>query len=280
VLQVLSVLNHFNLSAMEEDGADVAHLLLEAEKLAYADRAMYLADSDFVAVPIRGLLDSAYLTTRAQLVDIDRANSAPRAGNPDFRDPGMAPALPQPEHGTSQIVAIDDRGNAVTMTTTVQDSFGSRLMVRGFLLNDELTDFAFVPEIGGRKVANRVEGGKRPRSTMAPTFVFTPEGDLRIAAGSQGGGRIIGYVAQALVRMIDFGMTPQQAISAPHVQTTGVIAELEAGTAAAELADRLKARGHNVTAIVVQSGQQAVMVTPEGMVGGADPRREGAVAGD
>ena len=280
VLQTLSILGHFNIAGLDPDGIDVAHLLIESEKLAFADRAAYVADSDFVPVPIRGLLDPAYLTGRAQRVDIDHANPAPSAGNPNFRDPGLAPSLPQPEHGTSHIAVIDDFGNAVSMTTTLQDSFGSRLMVRGFLLNDALTDFAFMPELSGRKVANRPEGGKRPRSTMAPSIVFTPEGDLRIVAGSQGGARIIGYMAQALMRMIDFGMTPHQALAAPHIQTTNITAELEAGTGAAELADALKARGHVVAVFALESGQVAVSVTAEGMVGAADPRREGVVDGD
>jgi gamma-glutamyltranspeptidase/glutathione hydrolase len=280
VLQVLSVLGHFNLLALDPKGIDAAHLLIEAEKLADADRAAYLADSDFVPVPIRGLLDPAYLSSRAQLVDFDRANAAPSAGNPDFRDPGLAPALPQPEHGTSQLAVVDDFGNAVSMTTTLQDNFGSRLMVRGFLLNDALTDFASVPTLSGRKVANRVEGGKRPRTSMSPTIVFTPDGDLRIVTGSEGGGRIMFYVAQTLMDMIDFGMTPRQAMAAPHVQAAGVTAELEAGTPAAELADALKARGHSVSVVPLDSGQVAVALTSEGMTGAADPRREGVVGGD
>lgn len=280
VLQILGVLGHFNLQGLDPSGVDATHLLIEAEKLAYADRALYSADSDFVPVPIRGMLDPAYLTARAQLIDIDRANPAPRAGNPDFRDPGMAPALPQPEHGTSQIVAIDDDGNAVSMTTTVQDNFGARLMVRGLLLNDAMTDFAFTPEIGGHPVANRVEGGKRPRSSMSPTLVFSREGELRIAAGAQGGSRIPGFMAQVLMRMIDFAMTPQQALAAPHAQTTGVATELETGPLAADLAERLRARGQTVTVLALDSGQQAVVVTPEGMIGASDPRRDSAVAGD
>jgi len=280
VLQILGLLQHFNLAGRDPDSADVAHLLLEAEKLAYADRAMYLADSDFVPVPIRGLLDPAYLTQRAQAIDIDRANAAPRAGNPDFRNPGLAPMPPQPEHGTSHIAVVDDDGNAATMTTTVQDPFGARIMVRGFLLNDELNDFSFAPTQNGRTVANRVEGGKRPRSAMSPTLVFAPDGRLRIVAGSQGGGRIIGFVAQSLMRMIDFDMTPQQALSAPHIQTTGTVAELEADTRAADLAEALKARGQTVRVIPVDSGQQAILITPAGMLGGADPRREGVALGD
>lgn len=280
VLQILGLLQHFNLRAMPEDSPDTAHLLIEAEKLAYADRALYLADSDFVPVPVRGLLDPAYLTARAQAIDINKANAAPRAGNPDFRDPGLSPMLPQPEHGTSHIAVIDDDGNAATMTTTVQDPFGSRMMVRGFLLNDELNDFSFAPVLDGRPVANRVESGKRPRSAMSPTLVFGPDQRLRIVAGSQGGGRIIAFVAQQLMRMIDFDMTPQQALSAPHIQTTGTVAEIEDNPAAAQLAEALKARGQTVRILPVDSGQQAIMVTPNGLRGGADPRREGVAIGD
>ncbi len=280
VLQILGLLQHFNVAAMGPDTVDSTQLLIEAEKLAYADRALYLADSDFLPVPIRGLLDPAYLTVRAQLIDLDHANPQPRAGNPDWRDPGLAPAPWKPEHGTSQIAAVDDSGNAVTMTTTVQDPFGSRLMVRGFLLNDELNDFSFVPEIEGRRVANRVEGGKRPRSAMSPTLVFGPDGRLRLVAGSQGGGRIIGFVAQSLMRMIDFEMTPAAALAAPHMQTTGTVTELEAGTAAAGLADGLKARGQVLRISEIDSGQQAIAITRNGLLGGADPRREGVALGD
>lgn len=281
VAQILGMLDHFDLGAMDPEGVGVAQLLLEAEKLAYADRNKFVADEAFVTVPTHGLIDRAYLATRAKLISLERANPAPTAGEPSFGDEGLAPALLQPEHGTSQIVVIDDDGNAVSMTSTIQDPFGSRLMVHGFMLNDELTDFAFVPEIDGSKVANRVEGGKRPRSSMSPTLVFGKDAQLRIVTGSQGGNRIIGFVVQLLVRMIDFNMTPKNALAAPHIEITANIAtELEAGTYAALLAPMLTARGQAVSVTSVDSGQQAIMVTPAGMIGGADPRREGVVAGD
>lgn len=284
VLQTLGLLSHFDLGSFDPHGPDAAYLIVEAERLAYADRAMFLADSDFVRIPLRGLLDPDYLTNRAQLIDLDHANPAPRAGNPAWDlptvGPPQAPALAQQEHGTSHISVIDDAGNAISMTTTVQDAFGSRLLVRGFLLNNELTDFAFVPQRDGRAVANRLEPGKRPRSSMAPTLVFDEMGHLQIVVGSPGGGRIIGYVAQALVAMLDFGESPRQAVAEPHVQTLGSTADLEASTGAASLADALEARGQHAAKLPMESGLQAIEVTPSGLVGGADPRREGVALGD
>ncbi len=280
VLEILGLLEHADLAGHDLDSLDSVHLLLESERLAYADRNLYIADQDFIPVPIRGLLDPGYLTARAQLIDPDHANPAPRAGNPRFAQPNLAPSLPQPEHGTSHLAVVDDQGNGLTMTTTVQDAFGARLLTHGFLLNNELTDFSFAPQSNGRLVANRVEGGKRPRSSMAPTIVLGPDGKPRLLIGSQGGGRIIGFVAQALVRIIDGGMDPQDALNAARVQTTGGAAELEAGTNVAALADALRARGHVVNVLPVDSGMQAIAITPAGLIGGADPRREGVALGD
>ncbi len=276
VLEDLGLLEHFPLAAFAPDGADVAQLLIEAGKLTEADRALYLADDAFGPVPVRGLLSGAYLTARAQGIDLDHANPAPRAGNPSWRGPRLAPAATLPEHGTSQVDVVDGDGNAVSLTASLQDPFGAHLMVGGVLLNDALTDFSFVPAVRGRLVANRVAGGKRPRSAMAPTLVLGGDGGLRLVLGAQGGARIPGVIVQSLVRLLDFQQAPEQAVGGPLVLTLGTVAELEAGG----LAEALTARGQTVVVQPIDAGALAIAVTQAGLRGAADPRHEGIALGE
>jgi gamma-glutamyltranspeptidase/glutathione hydrolase len=279
VLQILGLVEHFDLAGLGP-GLDGLHVLLEASKLAFADRDLYLADADFVRVPMPGLLEEGYLTARAQAIRLDAAMAKAVAGNPPWREHApLAPDTSAERPGTSHLVVVDRAGNAVSMTTTIEAGFGSRLMAGGFLLNNELTDFAFTPEQNGRPVANRVEPGKRPRSSMAPTVVFDAARRPVLLLGSPGGSQIIGYVAQALVGVLDWGMTPQAAIAMGHVLSRNGPAELEAGTPAAALEPALAARGHQVQVKGLNSGLHAILIEPGRLESGIDPRREGAARG-
>jgi gamma-glutamyltranspeptidase/glutathione hydrolase len=279
--QILGLLEHFDLRGLAPTSLDAAHLLGEAGRLAFADRAQYLADDDFVRVPVRGLLDAAYLTGRAQGIDRDRAMAAPRAGNPPWRDAALAPQEEEFGSGTSHISVVDAWGDAVSLTVTIEAVMGSRVFVRGFLLNNELTDFSFLPEAAGRPIANRVEPGKRPRFSMSPTIVVDGGGRAVLVVGSAGGARIIGHVAQSVVGMLDWGLPPAEALALPRIGVTGTTAlELEAGSAAETIASALEARGHRPDIRVMESGLTAIRITPEGLLGAADPRREGVALGE
>ena len=280
--QILGILEHFDLPSLGPDNADSWHLIAEASKLAFADRARYMADADFVPVPVRGLLDPAYLTVRAQSIALDKALTTPiAAGNPPWRDGArFAPDHNRGRPGTSHISIVDSDGNAVSMTTTIEGAFGSQLMVRGFLLNNELTDFSFLPARDGRPIANRVEPGKRPRSSMAPTMVFDNDGSLKLVVGSPGGSRIIGYVAQTLIAVLDWGLDIQAAIDLGHVVNRNGATDLEAGTNAGRFQAALLTRGHEVRQRDLNSGLHGISVTKHGLRGGADPRREGVALGD
>jgi gamma-glutamyltranspeptidase/glutathione hydrolase len=281
VLQILGMLQRFDLKAMKPMSAEAVHLIAEAMRLAYADRGLYMADGDFVKVPAKGLVDPAYLAGRAALIAPGRAMEKAEPGDPPGREARLwgrdaSPELPS----TSHLVAVDARGNAVSMTTTIEDAFGARLMVEGFLLNNELTDFSFQPSDGGKPVANRVEGGKRPRSSMSPTLVFDGGGRLVLAVGSPGGSAIINYVAKTLIGVLDWGLDIQAAIELPNFGSRGGAAELEKGTAAEALKPALEAMGHKVAVVPFTSGLHGIAPTPSGLRGGADPRREGVALGD
>lgn len=280
-LSILGLLEHFDLGSLAPGSAEAVHLISEASRLAYADRARFLADSDFVAVPVRGLLDRGYLADRAALIDREQSMGTAEAGTPPFDDGGRRASEPGTEQfSTTHLSIIDSEGNAVSMTSSVESAFGSRLMVRGFMLNNQLTDFSFRPAVDGVAVANRVAPGKRPRSSMAPTLVFDSNGQLLLAVGSPGGSRIIGYVTQSLIAMLDWGLNAQQALDLPHhVNRNGPI-DLESGTSLADLKSALVERGHDVRLRSLNSGLHAIVVTPGGLEGGADPRREGVALGD
>ena len=280
VLQILGLVEHVDMAGLGPT-TDGFQALLEASKLAFADRNLYLADPDQVRVPVAGLLDQAYLTARAQQIRLDASIEKAVAGNPPWREAVLlAPDASDKAPGTSHIVIVDAEGNALSMTTTIESGFGSRLMTGGFLLNNELTDFSFLPEENGRPIANRVAPGKRPRSSMAPTIVFDRKGDPILLIGSPGGSQIIGYVAQALVGVLDWGLTPQQAVAAGHVLSRNGPAELEAGTEAATLEPALAARGQKVQVKPLNSGLHAIAIREGRLVSGVDPRREGEAQGE
>lgn len=263
------------------------HTYAEASRLAFADRAQYVGDPDFVAAPAgdwRSLLDPVYLRERARLIGPQRMPVAP-AGTPGGVQISLAPMPEQVEYGTSHISVVDAEGHAVSMTTTIEDAFGSRQMVRGFLLNNELTDFSFLPaDAAGRPIANRVEPGKRPRSSMSPTLVFDDQGRLAMTGGSPGGALIIHFTAKTLHGVLQWGLTPQRAIDLPNFGTTGGPVLLEQGRFPAGMVEALKGRGHDVREVEMTSGLQAISrgrdAGREVWRGGADPRREGIVLGE
>jgi gamma-glutamyltranspeptidase / glutathione hydrolase len=274
---ILGLLEPYRMGALRPQSPTALHLMTQASRLAYADRDVYMADPDFVEVPSDGLLDANYLKARSLEIDAGRDMGRAAPGMP----PGAAemPANgPGMEAGTSHLSIVDAQGNAVSMTTSVERSFGARIMAGGFVLNNQLTDFAFAPERDGAMVANRVEGGKRPRSSMAPTVVFDPDGALFAVLGSPGGARIIGYVAHTLVALIDWQLPMQAAIDLPRVTNRNGASELEAGTALETVVATFEAMGHEVTVQPMVSGLHGIRITNgHRLDGGADRRREGTV---
>ncbi len=283
VAAILGILERRGFATLALDSTAAAHVFAEAGRLAYADRA-FVADPAFVPAP-SWLLDPDYLARRAAEIADDRSLGTAKPGvpppTPAARKAAAAdtPALELP--ATSHFSIVDRDGSAVAMTASIEDAFGSRLLTAsGFLLNNELTDFAFVPVVDGKPVANRVEAGKRPRSAMAPTIVYDPQGRVFMVVGSAGGPSIINYVARTIVGVIDGRLDPQAAAALPFVGSRNGPTEVEAGTAAAALAPGLRALGHAVTVGPHPSGTQAIVRTDGGWIGGADPRRDGTVRGE
>ncbi|OYU12512.1 MAG: gamma-glutamyltransferase [Comamonadaceae bacterium PBBC1] len=293
--QILGMLGHTAAQDPEMAGSqpspDWLHRYTEASRLAFADRAQYVADPDFVSAPAgdwRSMLAPNYLRDRSQLIGTQAMKAAP-PGQPGGQTTSFAPMPAQTEYGTSHISVVDAQGRAVAMTTTIEAAFGSRRMVTtdpsrpgGFLLNNELTDFSLAPaDAQGRPIANRVEPGKRPRSSMSPTLVFDKAtGQLLMSGGSPGGAAIIHYTAKLLTGTLHWGLNAQQAIDLPNFGSLGGPTMLEAQRFERSTVEALKARGHEVREMEMTSGLQAIERTPKGWFGGADPRREGIVQGD
>jgi gamma-glutamyltranspeptidase/glutathione hydrolase len=280
--QILGMAENFDLRSLGPKNVESWRIIGDAQRLAFADRERYVADTDFVPLPIKGMLDKAYLSERASLLDGEKAlaNGAVKAGEPNWDHAllfGRDAALELPS--TSHFVIVDRQGNVVSMTTTIENGFGSRLMTNGFLLNNELTDFSFKTHDGGLPIANRVEPGKRPRSSMAPTIVMK-DGKPLLAVGSPGGSQIIGYVAQALIAYIDWGLPVEAIVAQPHLINRFGTYDIEAGTGAEDLVGPLKALGYEVKPGEMNSGLHAIEMSARGLAGSADPRREGAVFGD
>ena len=278
ILQILKMLERFPAPDLAPNSLREVHLFSQASRLAYADRSAYPADPDFVRVPVRALLDRRYLHRRSLLIDPARDMGTAAAGklHADF-----APQRAQERHGTSHMSIVDDRGVVVSMTTTVESAFGAEMVAKGFVLNNELTDFSFEPMRDGKPVANAPAPGKRPMSSMAPTIVFDRNGRFLLALGSPGGPAIIAYVGETLVSMLDGGLDEQKAVALPHhVMMNGPLL-LEKDTPIGTLAPALTAMGYDVhPASVEMSGLQIIQRVKDGYLGAADPRRDGVALGD
>lgn len=279
VAQILGLLEPFDLAALDPQDLTARRLMGDATRLAFADRGRYLADSDFVPVPLQGLIEPTYLAERADLLRRDNALPEVAPGQPDWDHARLWGDDRQVERpATSHISIVDAAGNVLSMTTTIESGFGSRLFVRGFLLNNELTDFSFRSHDGGWPIANRVEPGKRPRSSMAPTIVLR-DGVPILAIGSPGGATIIGYTVQAIIAHLDWEMDVQQVVSMPHLVNSFGTYALEEGSWAADLAGELEALGYQTNVTTLNSGLHAIAMG-ERLRGGADPRREGIALGE
>ena len=276
VLQILKLLENQPLADMPPNSLEFNHLFTQASRLAFADRGRYLADADFVDVPVNELLSQPYLDQRAQLISAEQDMGKAAAGKPEKINLSRADDKSPERPSTSHFVVRDQWGNAVSMTTSIEMAFGSTVMAGGFLLNNQLTDFSFVAEKDGQLVANRVQPGKRPRSSMSPFMVFDKNGELYAAIGSPGGSRIINYVAQSLLVMLNTDMPLQEVVSLPHVSNRNSLTELEQGTPAEQLQEQMEKLGHKIKVRDLNSGLHGFRRLSDGRwESGVDNRREG-----
>jgi gamma-glutamyltranspeptidase/glutathione hydrolase len=278
VYQILKMLEDFELSQYAPDSVEFANLYTQASAMSYADREKFIADSDFTNLPFAAMINTAYLERRAEGISVDKKWRRARAGNP-YADANVALGTSMELPNTSHVSIVDKDGNAVSMTTSIEFMFGSGIMVEGFLLNNQLTDFSFSPTKDRFPVPNRVEPGKRPRSAMSPTMVFDKDGNLELVVGSPGGSRIVSYVAQTIIGVVDFGLDIQQAINLPKITNRNDYTALEKGTPIANLAPALSELGHNVKVVDLNSGLHGIQFKSRKLIGGADPRREGIAVG-
>lgn len=277
--QILMMTEQFDLKTWGAENPKSWQVIADASALAFADRGMYMADEDFVPMPTEGLLNSDYLKQRASLITPGKALETTSAGTPPWsyaQKQSYDESIELPS--TSHFNVVDGDGNVVSITTTIENAFGSRLMVRGFLLNNELTDFSFRTHSDGKPIANRLEPGKRPRSSMAPTIIMQDDKPY-MAIGSPGGSRIIGYVAQAIIAHTQWGMDIQTAINQPHLLNRFGTVDIEQETSIENMKPELEKLGLKINIRDLNSGLHAILFTKDGLEGAADPRREGAAIG-
>ena len=274
VLQILGSLQNFDMGAMGKDDPRSWHVIAEAMQLAYADREKYLGDADFVNVPVNAMLDQAYLDTRGALISLEKSRTDYPAGTPKGSEPRTA-AVSSEVAGTTHFVVVDKDGNVVSMTSTVEGPFGSQLIANGFFLNNELTDFTFAPMRDGAPVANRVQPGKRPLSSMSPTIVYDANDKVVLAIGSAGGKRIIMHVTKTLIGVLDFGLTVDEAIALPNIYFGGGAVVVEEGTFLADMKDALAAFGQPVVTSGIASKLNGAQRLESGWLGAADPSSPG-----
>ena len=275
MLMMLKIFENFDIRSMDPNSIEMVHLFSEVNRIAYADRAYYMADSDFINVPVEGLLNETYLNERGKIISLNSYSKTITHGNPPGAEE-FEKNMDISKPSTSHFVIIDKEGNAVSMTSTVEGPFGSHLMAGGFILNNELTDFSMIPELNGKKIANRVEPNKRPMSSMTPTIIFK-DNNLYALTGSPGGTSIINYVTKSVLGLIDWNLDPAQIAELPHYMNKGLYTELEKNTSLEDLKIELELLGHPIKIQSKRSGLHIALKKYDGFIGGADPRREGLV---